>query len=405
MSTFRYTAIERNGKHQKGVIEADNLKQARQLLRERQLMPIEVASFNENKSRWRDRIKFSSHTVSVSELALFTRQLATLLSAGIPLDESLLSVAEQTEKNRIKAIIMGVRTKVLEGFTLAASLSEYPRVFNLLYRATIAAGEKTGKLDSVLERLADYVERRQQVRQKILQALIYPVVVIFVAISIVTFLLTYIVPKMVGVFQQSGQILPTATKILLAVSSTISSVGIYILLSLILIVFLFVRALKRPDFKANVDKKLLILPLIGKTSRLTNTARFAHTFAILTTAGVEVIEAMRIASELVSNTPIRESLEMATRQVREGVPIYRALKETHYMPPMSVYLIASGENSGQLAPMLERVAAYQEQQVEQMINIILTLFEPLMILVMGSIVLFIVLAILLPIFNMDQMVQ
>ena len=406
MAAYTYTAVDSNGKQKKGVLEADTAKNVRQQLRAKGWLPMTVAVVNQaSLSPTKSFASYFAQRVSVTELALLTRQLATLLSAGIPLDETLLSLGEQAEKSRIKNMVMAIRAKVLEGYTLAASLSEFPQTFDKLYCSTVAAGEKTGHLDTVLERLADYIERRNEVRQKVMQALIYPSIIVLVAIGIVSFLLTFVVPKMVSVFQDSGQALPTATKILLAVSHTIQISGWYILITIALFIVVWLRLLKRPAFKAWVDGWTLKLPLIGKSIRLVNTARFAHTLAILTAAGVEVIEAMRVATELVNSVPIRQALELATRQVREGVAIYRSLKETGYFPPMSVYLIASGENSGQLEPMLARAAHTQEQQVERMINVILTLFEPLMILLMGSIVLFIVLAILLPVFNMDQMVH
>ena len=405
MGAYNYTALDPSGKNRKGVVQADNEKTARQQLRQQGLTPIDLRYVSEASQTKVGYFNLRRTRISVAELALLTRQLATMLQAGIPLDETLQSIAEQAEKQREKSMLLAVRAKVLEGHSLAAGFAEFPQVFNNLYRATVAAGEKTGHLDKVLERLAEFTERRHEVRQKITQALIYPSVIICAAIGIVSFLLAFVVPKMITVFQQSGQALPVATQILLALSQFLQSFGLYLVLIIIIGVVFFIRALRRPIFKARVDRWLLKLPLFGKAIRLVNTARFAHTFAILTAAGVSVLEAMRIGSDIVTNTPIKESLVIATRQVREGVAIHRALKQTGYFPPMSIYLIASGENTGQLEPMLQRTANTQERQVEQMINVILTLFEPLMILVMGSIVLFIVLAILLPIFNMDQLVH
>ncbi|MSP53377.1 MAG: type II secretion system protein GspF [Gammaproteobacteria bacterium] len=405
MGAYNYTALDASGKNRKGVVQADNEKTARQQLRQQGLTPIDLRYVSEASQTKVGYFNLRRTRVSVAELALLTRQLATMLQAGIPLDETLQSIAEQAEKQRGKSMLLAVRAKVLEGHSLATGLAEFPHVFNNLYRATVAAGEKTGHLDKVLERLAEFTERRQEVRQKIIQALIYPSVIICAAIGIVSFLLAFVVPKMITVFQQSGQALPVATQILLALSQFLQSFGLYLVIVIIAAVVLFIRALRRPLFKARMDRWLLKLPLFGKAIRLVNTARFAHTFAILTSAGVSVLEAMRIGSDIVTNTPIKESLLIATRQVREGVAIHRALKQTGYFPPMSIYLIASGENTGRLEPMLQRSAHTQEQQVERMINVILALFEPLMILVMGSIVLFIVLAILLPIFNMDQLVH
>ena len=405
MAAYNYTALDNTGKTRKGVLQADTAKSVRMQLREQGLTPLTVIIVDQNTMQTGRRFNLFARRISITELALITRQFAIMLAAGLPLEETLLSIAEQSDKSRVKSMIMAVRAKVLEGHTLATGLAEFPRIFDNLYRATVAAGEKTGHLDKVLIRLADYTERRQAIRQKIIQALIYPSIIIIASISIVGFLLTYVVPKMITVFQQSGQLLPTATLILLDISRFLQNFGWYLLLLIIIASIIWIRLLKRPVFKLWVDSWMLKLPLFGKAIRLINTARFAHTFAILNTAGVEVLEAMRISTDLVANIPINRSLVRATAQVREGVAIHRALKETSYFPPMSIYLIASGENSGQLEQMLQRTALTQEQQVEQMINVILTLFEPLMILIMGGIVLFIVLAILLPIFDLDQFVR
>lgn len=406
MAAYSYTALNASGKTQKGVMQANSAKNARQQLRAKGLIPSTIEEVNQQSIAQGKGVRgVLSQRINIGELALLTRQLATLLSSGIPLDESLHSVAQQVEKARIKNMVMAIRAKVLEGYTLAKSMAEFPRVFDNLFRATVAAGEKTGHLDTVLERLADYIERRQQVRQKVTQALIYPSIIVLVSISIVSFLLTYVVPKMVAVFQQSGQLLPTATRILLVISHVISASGWYMLMALVLFIIIWIWMLKRPVFKAWVDGWVLKLPLVGKAVRLINTARFAHTFAILTSAGVEVIESMKISTDLVNSTPIREALTLASKQVREGVAIHRTLKETGYFPAMSIYLIASGENSGKLEQMLQRAAHTQESQVERTIDVMLTLFEPMMIMIMGGIVLFIVLAILLPLFNIDQMVH
>ena len=405
MAAYSYTALDNAGKKQKGVLQGDSAKSVRAQLRSQSLVPLEVNVVSQASTQKSASFSFMRRKISVAELALITRQIATMLSAAIPLEETLLSVAEQNDKARIKNIIMAVRSKVLEGHTFAAGLAEFPHVFDKLYRATVAAGEKTGHLDKVLDRLAEFAERRHAVRQKVQQALIYPSIIILSSVCIVGFLLSYVVPKMVTVFQQSGQLLPTATQILLAISAFVQHAGWYLVAGVVIFIVVWNRLLKRPIFSAWVDAWLLRVPLIGKSIRLINTARFAHTFAILNAAGVEVIEAMRVSTDLVANNSIHKALIAATRQVREGVAISRSLKETGYFPPMSIYLIASGENSGKLDAMLERTAKNQETQVEQSINIMLTLFEPLMILVMGSIVLFIVLAILLPIFNMDQFVH
>ncbi len=404
MPAFQYTAIDKQGKPISSIVEADGAKQARQQLRNQGLAVLTIQETIAKNKQDTHSFRFG-HRISIVELALFTRQLATMLSAAIPLEESLLSVAEQSEKKQIKNIIMSVRSKVMEGYSLADSMAEFPKVFSKLYCSTVAAGEKTGRLDLILERLADFTERQQAIRQKILQASIYPSLIIIASISIVGFLLSYVVPKMVDVFAQNGQVLPALTRVLIGISHFVSHYGLYILGILIVGIFAFTQMLRNDPIRFKWHEFLLKLPLVGRTIRLINTARFAHTLAILTIAGVEVIEAMNVASETVASLPIRDKLRIATLQVREGVMIHRALQQTLYFPPMSIHLIASGENTGKLEAMLERVTANQERDVEATISLSLTLFEPLVILIMGGVVLFIVLAILLPIFDLDQIVH
>jgi general secretion pathway protein F len=407
MPSYAYKALTKNGKAANGTCDAESLKQARQLLREQHLTLLNITETRGDSlkkkggpSWW----QFGGQRVSIADQSLFTRQLAILLGAGVSLEEALRSTAEQSEKQSVKNIVLGLRAKILEGFSLSRALSEYPRVFSRLYCSTVGAGEKTGRLEGVLERLADFIERRQQIRQKILQAAIYPSIVTIASILIVGFLLSYVVPKMVDVFVQSGQALPSPTQVLLAVSGALQHYGIYMLIGIIAGVILFRIALRDEDIRRRWHGFLLRVPLIGLTIKLTNTARFAHTFSMLNEAGVEVLEAMRVGAETVSNIPIGESLVEATRQVREGITIHRALQKTGYFPPLSIQLIASGENSGQLGPMLARSAFTQENSVQARISLLLTLFEPMVILVMGSVVLFIVLAILLPIFDLNQLV-
>lgn len=407
MSAFNYIAIDNSGKEVNGVFEGDTAKYVRQQLRLQGLLVIEI-SLVEEKSKSKSQgfsLLSLTHRISVADLALFTRQLATMLGAGIPLEEALLSVAEQSEKKYIKSIITAVRAKVLEGFSLAQAMHEFPRVFSHLYCSTVAAGEKTGRLDLVLERLAEFSERQNEVSQRITQALIYPSIIIMASFGIIFFLLSYVVPKIIGVVQTNGQTLPMPTLILMGLSHFIQAYGIYLFIMLIIAAIVWWQMLKESHIRFGWHKTILGLPLFGRTSKLINTARFSHTLAILTAAGVEVIDAMNTATETTRNLVIRKALQNATKQVREGVMIYRALKETGYFPAMSVYLIASGENSGKLEEMLKRAADNQEKDVERRINILLTLFEPLIILIMGSIVLFIVLAILLPILNLDQLAQ
>jgi len=402
MAAFQYVAINPKGITQKGIIEADSPKEARRMLRDQGLTPLEMTFAQQKITNFKIRA-FGKPSVSTKELALMTRQLATLLTAGLPLEEVLAAVAEQTEKSRTKGLILSVRSKVLEGHALASALRDYPEAFSALYCSTVAAGEKSGHLDIVLQRLADYTEQQFHMRQKIQQALIYPSVMIFVALGILGFLLEYVVPKMISVYSNIGQALPAMTSVLIAISTNLKSLGIYILIVIAISVFFFRRSMKNNlKFRTRVHQLFLQIPIIGNAIKVVNTARFSRTFAILSSAGVPVLEAMSISSKLITNLPIRATVEEAANRVREGANISLALKQTRYFPPMSIHLIASGEASGQLENMLERAANNQDGEISRLIETTLALFEPAIILVMGAMVLFIVLAILLPIFQLDQ---
>jgi general secretion pathway protein F len=403
MPAFNYIALNGEGHQRKGVLEGDNARQIRQQLREQGLTPLEIKEVRESRGKSaRDKILVPGKSVKVADLSLLTRQLATLLGAGLPLEEALKGVAEQTEKSHVKSILLGVRSRVLEGHTLANGMAQFPRAFPELYRATIAAGEHSGKLDLVLNRLAEYTEKQHQMRQKIRQALVYPSMMIVVSISIVTFLLIYVVPKMVGVFAQTGQQLPWSTVLLVGISNGIKSYGWYLLAIVVLLIFGLNRGLKRPAFRARWQLLWLRLPILGRTMRVINAARFSRTFGILFAAGVPVLEAMTAAAHLITIMPMREAVEQAISRVREGTNIHRALQQTGYFPPMVIHLIASGEASGQLEFMLEKASDQLESDVSGLMENLLTLFEPIMILIMGGVVLFIVIAILLPIFNLDE---
>lgn len=407
MPAYHYTAINTGGKEQKGVIEADSEKSARQMLRDKSLLPIHVRPAQEKKQLSKEsRLPLFSKQrgLTSKELALITRQFATLLSAGLPVEESLLAVAEQSDKQRIKGLILSVRSKVVEGHSLASALREHPYAFSALFCATVAAGEKTGHLDKVLLRLADYTEQQWHMRQKLKTALIYPSMIVLVAIGIVGFLLEYVVPKMISVYGHLNQALPLLTVILITISSFITKYGFYILIILIIAIYAWRQALKRsPALREKSHSFLLRLPLIGYSIRTANTARFARTLSILTASGVPVLEAMNISAQLITTIPIRKAVENAVHRVREGAAIHLALKQTHYFSPMSVHMIASGEASGQLEGMLDRVAHTQEDEITRLIEVALALFEPAIILIMGAIVLFIVLAVLLPIFNLNEL--
>ncbi|BCZ96970.1 TPA: GspF family T2SS innner membrane protein variant LspF [Legionella pneumophila] len=398
MGAYQYQALKVNGSISKGVIEADSERHARQLLREQGLIPTQVQTLTQQ------RAASSKGKVSAADLALLTRQLATLLAAGIPVEESLRGVSEQTEKDKVRELIIGVRSKVLEGYGLAQAMAQYPNAFPELYRATVGSGEQTGRLDVVLEKLADYTEKQQQTRQKVQQALIYPLLMIIVSTAIISFLLTFVVPKIIDVFTESGQTLPPMTQLLINMSQFIKSYGVYSLVTIIVALIGFKKSLSNIKIKTAWHQFMLKLPIVSYLVKTINVARYIHTFGILFAAGVSVLETMRVSSSLVTNIVMRQAFDLATLRVREGSGISEALKETKFISPMAIHLIASGEKSGQLSDMMERSASHLDNEVNRLIETSLTLLEPMVILLMGAVVLFIVLATLLPIFSMEQLV-
>ena len=401
MAAYEFKALDARGKQKKGVLEADSARVVRQQLRDRGWAPLEVHPSSE-KQRQSQSLSFGKG-LSTADLALVTRQLATLIQSGIPVEQALSAVASQTEKPRIKSMMLAVRAKVLEGYTLAASLGEFPSAFPHLYRSTVAAGEHAGHMDLVLNRLADYTESRQEARQKIQLAAIYPVILTFVAIGIVVFLLTYVVPDIIDVFVRSGQELPPLTRGLLAISNFFVDWGWLLLLILVTGLIGFRMALRQPNFRMRFHRWLLHVPFISRLSRGLNTARYASTVSILTSSGVPLVEAMRIAGEVLSNDYLKHRVREAAQSVSEGGSLKNALEQTGYFPPMMLHMIGSGEASGELDQMLERTAHHQENDLQGKISALVGLFEPLMLLVMGGIVLVIVLAIMLPIMDMSQL--
>jgi general secretion pathway protein F len=333
-----------------------------------------------------------------------TRQLATLVHSGLPLEEALMAVSEQSEKPRIRTIVMGVRAKVMEGHALADGLADFPNVFPEIYRATVAAGEQSGHLDTVLERLADYTENREQMRSRTVNAMLYPILLFAVCIGIVFMLLTFVVPKIVKQFENSKADLPILTQALIGISDFVRDWGLLMIAAIVAAGFLFRRWLRDPAARRRYHAFLLRLPLIGKVVRGSNTARFARTFATLTSSAVPVLDAMRISGEVVTNLPMRDAVEVAATRVREGAPIGKSLGASKIFPPMMIHLIASGETSGELETMLDRAATNQEREMDSILGAVVGLLGPLMILVMGGLVLLIVLAMLLPIFQLNELI-
>lgn len=405
MAAFEYTALNARGREEKGILEADSARQVRQILRDKGLAPLSVAATGQRQekstSTWQ---RWFRPSLSVRDLSLITRQLATLIAAGLPVEEALLAVSKQTENPRAHSMMVTVRSRVMEGYSLANSLAEYPRAFPDLYRATVAAGESAGHLDLVLNRLAEYTETRHESRQRIVQALVYPVVLFVLTILILAGLLGYVVPDIVKVFSDTGQDLPMLTTLVIAASDFVRDYGLIVIGILVVAAIAWRQALTVPSVRLAWDRRLLHLPLVAKLSRSTNTAQFASTLAILSSSGVPLVEAMNISGKVLTNKWLQAQVAEATSRVSEGASLSHALERSGYFPPIMLHMIGSGESSGELDNMLGRVATYMQQDVETMLGIMLSLFGPLMLLFMGGAVFTIVMAILLPIINLNQLV-
>ncbi|MGF1802058.1 type II secretion system inner membrane protein GspF [Vibrio gigantis] len=405
MAAFEYKALDAKGKSKKGSIEADNARQARQRLKEQGLMPVEMTEAKAKTAKGAQSSTSFKRGISTPDLALITRQISTLVQSGMPLEECLKAVAEQSEKPRIRTMLLAVRSKVTEGYSLADSLADYPHIFDELFRAMVAAGEKSGHLDAVLERLADYAENRQKMRSKLLQAMIYPVVLVVFAVAIVSFLLATVVPKIVEPIIQMGQELPQSTQFLLASSEFIQNWGIQLLLLIIGVIVLIKTALKKPGVRMSWDRKLLSIPLIGKIAKGINTSRFARTLSICTSSAIPILEGMKVAVDVMSNHHVKQQVLQASDSVREGASLRKALDQTKLFPPMMLHMIASGEQSGQLEQMLTRAADNQDQSFESTVNIALGIFTPALIALMAGLVLFIVMATLMPMLEMNNLMS
>lgn len=402
MPGFRYQAFNVEGKLHKGVLEADSARQARSLLRDQGLTPYRVEVIAANDPAGGSR--FRAVSLSGSELTQLTRQLASLLEAGLTVEQAFNALIEQAESERERQVLAALRGEVLAGSTIAKALSAFPAVFPELYRTLVAAGETSGQLPRVLSRLADYLEERQQLRSRLMLALIYPAIVFVVALAVVGALLVYVVPQVVQVFQHAHQQLPILTRVLIAISAFLQATWIFwVALAAAGAVALSV-ALKRPKPRAAVHRALWRTPVIGRVFQQLDAARLAATLSILVGSRVPILQALEAGNGVMTLTPMRDALASATRGVREGMTLSRALGVTSAFPPVMVHLIASGEASGKLDEALERAARTQQNDLATRLATFAALFEPTMILLMGGMVLFIVMAILLPIFQLNQLI-
>ena len=406
MTAFRYKALNDQGRLVKGVLEGDSDRQVRGTLRQRHLRPVEVAvATDAGRAGQGSTFRLIGRRLGAGDLALITRQLATLVASALPLDECLQAVADQSRKASIKSMMLQVRSKVSEGHTLAHALNQFPHAFGEMYRAMVHAGEEAGQLAPVLDQLAHYTETRQHTAQKLQMALIYPFVLIAVAIAVVSALMIFVVPELVGIFAHTKKALPPLTVGLIWVSDFMRAYALHCLVLAVVAVWLGRRALRHPGRRKRWHQFLLRAPGFRGVLIALDSARFASTLSILMASGVPLIDALRIAGSVMTNLVLREASSTVSNAVQGGSSLSRALSQESFFPPMMVHMVASGEASGDLEKMLERSAINQERELEMTLGTIMGLFEPAMVVLMGGLVLTIVLAILLPIFDLNTMVR
>lgn len=407
MGAYEYQALDPKGRTRKGLSQGDSARHVRQILRDQGLVPLSVTGVQEDQPGAGRRAAPGPRRrarITTNELAVITRQFATLLGSGMTVEETLSALASQAEGYQVKSVLSGIRAQVMEGRSLADAIETYPRSFPEIYKASVAAGEQSGTLAVVLDRLADFVETRQELKQRVSIALIYPIILTVVSIAIVAGLLVYVVPKVVQVFETSGQTLPLLTRILIGIGEFLQHYGVWILAAGGLGVLVLVIVFRLPGPKFQLHRVILTTPGLRRISRGLNTARMARTLAIMVSSGVPLLTSMRAAEGVLSNVVLKANLKEAAGEVAEGVSINRALSRRGNFPPLLIQMVASGESSGELGNMLEKAASVMERELESRVAVLVGLFEPLMILVMGCVVLLIVLAILLPIFDLNTLI-
>ena len=404
MPAFEYRALDAGGASRKGIVEADSIRMARQALRDQQLFPVEVKA-TRDRSSGKGGLSLSRPRIGIADLALFTRHLATLIHSGIPVEEALAATAKHSRKEALKRIILELRSRVLEGHSLADGLNDHPHVFSSVYRALVSSGEKSGDLAEVLNQLAEYTEDSQKLRSVIVQAALYPVVLCFVAIGVITALMTYVVPKVTAQFEHYDQTLPFLTRALISISDGLASYWYVMILAIAAVasgVYLWMRD---PQRRLRAHRWVLKVPLWGLLMLELDAARMLRTLAILLSSGVPFLETLKVACATLGNEHLKQSMDRVREQVREGKSFSRCLQDEAELPPMAVYMIASGESSGELEQMVQRAAANLERELQARVQMFVSLFEPLLIVVLGLVVLAIVLAILLPILQLNNLTQ
>jgi general secretion pathway protein F len=407
MSGYKYEALAPDGKVRRGVLESDSPRQARARLREQGLLPVEVDAIAQHEAEGSPATarRVRRRRLCAAALALLTRQLATLLGAGLTIEQALNALIDQSERDGERQILAAVRGDVLAGQPLARALGRHPAAFPEVYVTLVDAGERSGRLADVLARLADYTEELEQLRGKVGLAFVYPLLVTIVAVTVVTGLLVYVVPQVVQVFQNTNQQLPFLTRALIGLSHFLRVYGGFVVIALVAAVVAGRAALAVPRLRALWHAHLLRLPVVGALARGLNTARLAATLAILVGSRVPLLTSLRAGAGVVSNLPMKHALDEAAARVQEGASLSRSLGASRLFPPLMVHMIASGEASGRLGEMLERTATQSTRELERRIAAFVALLEPLLIIAMGGIVLAIVLAIMLPIFELNQIVR
>lgn len=403
MAAFSYKALDGNGKILKGIIDGDSERQVRNQLRTQYLKPIEVRESDHQQEASSSKQLFSPR-ISQSDLALFTRQIATLVTSNVPLDEALSATAAQSRKTRVKSLVLQIRDGVVSGHSLGTSLREFPRSFNTMYCAMVRAGESAGFLGQVLEQLADYIENRQFAQQKLKMALIYPIALMAVAVIVISLLMIFVMPELVSLFAHTEAQLPVLTRSLIGLSNFMANFWWLLIGIMIVMILLAKRLLQVASVRSAWDRTLLQVPLLSGFLKTIDTERFSSTLSILVSSGVPLVDGLRIASAVVSNTHLQKACLSVASAVQEGESLHRAMEHAGVYPPMLVQMVASGESSGNLEIMLARSAKNQGRELESTLNAILGIMEPVIIVIMATVVGAIVMAVLLPIMQMNTLV-